>query len=88
MSARVNLLEDLSRAIAGMEAPVRERRGHRDRLIDVRAAVAELIAAGKELIDAQQYYDEIDSPGGHRWDRLCTARARHASALAQFGGAK
>ncbi len=55
---------------------------------EARAAVAELVEAGKELIAAQQYYDEIDAPGGHHWDRLCAARSRHAAALARVGGAK
>lgn len=48
-----------------------------------RAAVSELIEAGKELVDAQADYDAIDFPGGRRLDRLSAARERHAAALAR-----
>lgn len=54
-------------------------------LREARAAVAELIEAGKELVDAQADYDAIDFPGGRRLDRLSAARERHAAALARVG---
>jgi hypothetical protein len=79
MSAPVDLLGDLNRAIAGMEGPVRERRGHRDRLIDVRAAVAELVAAGR---NCEGLLSELQE-GGAENPELEELR----TALARFGGA-
>ncbi len=79
MSAPVDLLGDLDRAIAGMEDPVRERRerlGYRDRLIDVRAAVA-------ELVEAAQQFPQEPNPYTYR-----VAHARLRAALARFGGVK
>lgn len=52
----------------------------------VRAAVAELVEAGQELVAAQADYDRLDAPGGAKWDRLSLARERHAAALARVGG--
>ena len=51
-----------------------------------RAAVAELVEAGRELRDAQSDYDRLDAPGGKKWDRLCFARERHTAALARVQG--
>ena len=84
MNEPVNLLGDLDRAIAGMEAPVRERRWHRDRLIDVRAAVAELVEANRNCMPRIMHDDrqqEVVCMDPANWDRICTA-------LARFGGAK
>ncbi|GHH52430.1 hypothetical protein [[Pseudomonas] boreopolis] len=46
------VLAVIDAAIDGMESPVRERRGHRDHLIDARAAAAELIEREKAQREA------------------------------------
>jgi hypothetical protein len=46
----VDVLADLSAVIAGVvDAPIRERRGYRNTLVEARAAVAELIEAAAEM---------------------------------------
>lgn len=46
----VDVLATLNAAAENMEAPVRERRGHRDRLFEARDVLVELIAATKDNV--------------------------------------
>lgn len=84
---RIDVLAVMDRA-----APIIGNSDHGDAyavltmLPEARAAVAELIEAGKELQAAQAHYDALDCPGGARWDRLVAARERHAAALARVQG--
>lgn len=77
MSA-VDVLAVLDAAIAGAEAPVRERRGHAISLMEARAAVA-------ELVDADREYDDARLSGNAY--RIAAAAARRRAALARVGGA-
>lgn len=92
MSAPVEVLAVMDAAIKGAEAPVRERRGHRNGLIEARAAVAELIEADVAL-DAANFAlvgtdpqsedaETMESMRAHR--RFCIAR--RAAALARVKG--
>lgn len=97
MTARtegIDVLAGLDAAIGGMEGPVRERRGHRNSLIHVRAAVAELLAADEEYDAARRAWDylapncpgEIDerSEEAPEYLALTAAKARRKAALVPF----
>ncbi|MCF3643314.1 hypothetical protein LXM94_25505 [Rhizobium sp. TRM95111] len=86
MSARVGVLAVLDDRIAVEKAGMI----HPAQLIEVRAAVAELLAADKEFDEAMDAEHANSGRGGPApkatSDRRIASRARRAAALARCGG--
>ena len=89
MSKQVDVLGLLDAAIVGVvNDPIRERRGHRENLIEARAAVAELIAANVAFSAA--WGDMMKSPNDKNGNSTVAlwhvANDRRSAALARCKG--
>lgn len=81
----LNQLRD--RLATGAHLSTRTKRTFAAGLTRSASTFSAVLDAAKELDAAQKYYDALDAPGGHRWDRLVAARDGLRTAVERAEGA-